>query len=154
MVTKVQEIDDVMELLAQKYEVKTANPKKIPDLYLEETAAVQLQTPYITDNAYFYFLSQYGDVILSGNGVSIGIFGFGYWEGMAITDYDMLNDADVYVFADNADEQGTMTYFAFHSKIRDEKAVWVSNALEQDYLPVHKDFLGFLQSILEGAYDC
>lgn len=152
--TQVQEINDLMKLLAHKYDVQTANPKKIPDLYLDETLAVQRQTPYIMDDAYFYFLSQYGDVIISGNGVSIGVFGFGYWEGMAITDYPLLNDGGVYVFADNADEDGKMTYFAFHSTISDEKTVWISNALEQDYLPVYKDFLGFLQSVLDGTYDC
>lgn len=152
MICKIEEVDTLIQQLSEEYTVETANPKKVPDLYLEETLALMQDTPYITDEAYFYLLSQYGEVLVSGGGVSFGIFGFGYWEGMAITDYPLLNDAGVYVFADNANED-EMLYFAFHGREKAEQAVWVSQELEKDYKPGYNNLSELLTYILHGGLD-
>jgi len=147
-------VNEVVASLTTTITLETANPKLEKNKYLEDTKELQNQATFITDEGYFYFLSQYGDAILTIEDSSICIFGFGYWEGMAITDYPLLDSNGMYVLADYADDGAEMLFFAYNSNQKENpNRIWVSNDLESGFKPVYSDFLHLLKSISNGEFE-
>lgn len=143
------EVDKLMQDISAKYKVEIGNDKKIENFWEEETVGIINETPFIKDNAYFYFLSEYGGCNIYGNSFNIGIFGFDDWLNPSLLTSPLLNDADIYLLADlrfnNNDET---IFYGYHATKKDENSIWSSNELEAGYKPVYKNFTNFLRYIL------
>lgn len=149
MINKVIEVDSLMQDIAAKYKLETLNNNKIEGLWEEETEGIIKDTPFIKDDAYFYFLSEYGGCNIYGNTFNVGIFGFDDWLNPSLLTSPLLNDANIYLFTDlRFDSNDEITYCGYLATLEDEKSVWVSNELESGYKPVYKDFIDFLKYIL------
>jgi|GEM_PF-1351446 len=155
MTTIPDTINEIVTSLSNTLYLETANPKLAKNKFITETKELQNQATFITDEGYFYFLSQFGDAILTFNdGGSISVFGFGYWEGMAITDYPLLDSNGLYVLADYADSGDEMLFFAYNSnEAANANRIWVSNNLDSGFKPVYNDFLHLLKSISSGEFE-
>jgi len=149
MINKIVEVDSLMQDIAAKYRVETGNNKKTEHLWEEETMGIMKEAVFIRDDAYFYFLSEYGGCNIYGNDFDIGIFGFDDWLNPSILTSPLLNDAHIYVLADlmysNQDE---IIFYGYHAEQENENSIWFSSELESGYQPVCKDFIEFLKYIL------
>jgi len=149
MINKIIEVDNLMQDIATKYKVKTGNDKKIEHFWEKETIGIMKDAEFIKDDAYFYFLSEYGGCNIYGNSFDVGIFGFDDWLNPSLLTSPLLNKSDVYLLADlmchNKDES---TFYGYHATQKDENSVWLSNELESGYKPVYKNFIDFLRYIL------
>lgn len=149
MIKKIIEVDQLMSQIDSEHKLETANPKGIKNLYKKETLELIKVTPFIKDEAYFYCLTQYGDFIVSTKKtLSYGMFGFGYWEGMGIMEYPLLDKNGFYVFADVASEGDERAFYAYNSQNSSENMVWVTGDLEKQFIPKHENFIAFLRLIL------
>ncbi|MEJ5106554.1 hypothetical protein [Chryseobacterium sp. MYb328] len=148
-IKKIIEVDNLMQNIAAKYRVDTLNEKKIERLWEEETLSIMKEAPFIKDDAYFYFLSEYGGCNIYIDHFIIGICSFDDWLNPSLLTSPLLNDADIYLLADlcydNSDET---VFYGYHATKENENSIWVSNELESGYQPVYKDFIGFLKYIL------
>jgi hypothetical protein len=149
MINRIIEVDNLMQYIAANYKVKTGNDKKIEHLWKEETIGIMQDTPFIKDDAYFYFLSEYGGCNIYGNNFDIGIFGFDDWLNPSLLTSPLLNNADIYLFADlKFDNNDETIFYGYNATQKDESLVWFSNELESGYKPVYKNFIDFLRYIL------
>jgi len=149
MINKIIEVDNLMLDIATKYKVETGNDEKIEHLWKEETIGIMKDTTFIKDDAYFYFLSEYGGCNIYGNSFDIGIFGFDDWLNPSLLTSPLLNDANIYLFADlRYDNNDEIIFYGYHALQEDEKSVWISNNLESGYKPVYINFIDFLRYIL------
>ncbi|MDN4010965.1 hypothetical protein QX233_00675 [Chryseobacterium gambrini] len=147
MIKKIIEVDNLMQQIASKYRLETLNKERIENLWEEETLGIMKQAVFIKDDAYFYFLSQYGGCNIYGDGFDIGIFGFDDWLNPSLLTTPLLNDADIYLLADQ-DHHDEIIFYGYHATQENENSIWVSIELESGYKPVYKDFTDFLQYIL------
>ncbi len=149
MINKIIEVDNLIKDIATKYNVKTGNEKRIKHLWTDETINIMKDAEFIKDDAYFYFLSEYGGCNIYGNDFDIGIFGFDDWLNPSLLTSPLLNKSDIYILADlmfhSKDE---IIFYGYHATQKDEDSVWFSNELESGYKPVYKNFIDFLRYIL------
>ncbi|KPH15020.1 SMI1/KNR4 family protein [Chryseobacterium sp. ERMR1:04] len=149
MINKIIEVDNLIKDIATKYNVKTGNEKRIKHLWKDETITIMKDAEFIKDDAYFYFLSEYGGCNIYGNDFDIGIFGFDDWLNPSLLTSPLLNKSNIYILADlmfhSKDE---ITFYGYHATQKDEDSVWFSNELESGYKPIYKNFIDFLRYIL------
>ncbi|UKB82395.1 hypothetical protein LF887_15425 [Chryseobacterium sp. MEBOG06] len=149
MINKIIEVDNLIKDIATKYNVKTGNEKRIKHLWKDETITIMKDAEFINDDAYFYFLSEYGGCNIYGNDFDIGIFGFDDWLNPSLLTSPLLNKSNIYILADlmfhSKDE---ITFYGYHATQKDEDSVWFSNELESGYKPIYKNFIDFLRYIL------
>ncbi|WP_300686867.1 hypothetical protein [Chryseobacterium sp.] len=149
MINKIIEVDNLIKDIATKYNVKTGNEKRIKHLWRDETITIMKDAEFINDDAYFYFLSEYGGCNIYGNDFDIGIFGFDDWLNPSLLTSPLLNKSNIYILADlmfhSKDE---ITFYGYHATQKDEDSVWFSNELESGYKPIYKNFIDFLRYIL------
>lgn len=149
MINKIIEVDKLMDDIAAKYRVKTLNTNKIENLWAEETLGIMKEATFIKDDAYFYFLSEYGGCNIYGDGFDIGICSFDDWLNPSLLTTPLLNDADIYLLADQYyDNSDKIIFYGYHATQENENSIWVSHKLEAGYKPVYKNFIDFLQYIL------
>lgn len=149
MIKKIIEVDKLMHDIAAKYRVKTLNEKKIEHLWEEETLGIMKDATFIKDDAYFYFLSEYGGCNIYGDGFDVSICSFDDWLNPSLLTTPLLNDADIYLLADQYyDNSDKVIFYGYHATQENENSIWVSNELEAGYQPVYKNFIDFLQFIL------
>lgn len=126
MINKVVEVYSLIQDIAAKYKLETLNNKKIENLWEEETVGIIKDTPFIKDDAYFYFLSEYGGCNIYGNTFNVGLFGFDDWLNPSLLTSPLLNDANIYLFADlRFDRNDETIFYGYHATEEDEKSVWV-----------------------------
>lgn len=149
MISKIIEVDNLMQDISAKYKVETGNNKKIEHLWKEETIDIIKDTQFIKDEAYYYFLSEYGGCNIYGDSFDVGIFGFDDWLNPSLLTSPLLNDANIYLFADlRYDNKDEIIFYGYHALQENENLVWVSNDLESGYKPTYKNFIDFLRYIL------
>jgi hypothetical protein len=149
MIEKIIEVDHLMQDITAKYRVETLNKNKIEHLWEKETLGIMKDATFIKDDAYFYFLSEYGGCNIYGDGFDVGIFGFDDWLNPSLLTSPLLNKSEVYLLADliyySKDES---IFYGYHATKKNENTIWVSHELEAGYQPVYKKFIDFLQYIL------
>ncbi len=149
MVNNIIEVDKLIDDISAKYKIKTGNEKKIKHLWKDETISIMKDANFIKDDAYFYFLSQYGGCNIYGNNFDIGIFGFDDWLNPSLLTSPLLNKSDVYLLADLIfHDKDESIFYGYHATKKDENLVWFSNELDSGYKPVYKNFIAFLRYIL------
>ncbi len=149
MINRIPEVDGLMRDIAAKYRLETGNDEKKEHLWEEEAKGIMKDTAFIKDDAYFYFLSQYGGCNIYGDGFDISIFSFDDWLNPSLLTTPLLNDADVYVLADlRYDNNDEVIFYGYHAVQENENSIWFSSELESGYQPVYKDFIEFLKYIL------
>lgn len=149
MINRIPEVDGLMRDIAAKYRLETGNDEKKEHLWGEEAKGIMKDTAFIKDDAYFYFLSQYGGCNIYGDGFDISIFSFDDWLNPSLLITPLLNDADVYVLADlRYDNNNEVIFYGYHAVQENENSIWFSSELESGYQPVYKDFIEFLKYIL------
>lgn len=149
MIKKIIEVDNLIQELTTKYRVKTLNEEKTEHLWEEETLGIMKDATFIKDDAYFYFLSEYGGCNIYGDGFDVSICSFDDWLNPSLLTTPLLNDADIYLLADQYyDNSDKVIFYGYHATQKNENSIWVSNELEAGYQPVYKNFIDFLQYIL------
>lgn len=99
MINKIIEVDNLIKDIATKYNVKTGNEKRIKHLWKDETITIMKDAEFIKDDAYFYFLSEYGGCNIYGNDFDIGIFGFDDWLNPSLLTSPLLNKSNIYKYS-------------------------------------------------------
>lgn len=149
MINKIPEVDRLMQDIAVKYRLKTGNAENTEHLWNEETMGIMKDTAFIKDDAYYYFLSEYGGCNIYGDSFDVGIFGFDDWLNPSLLTSPLLNKTGVYLFADFIDyNTGESIFYGYHAVQENENSVWFSNELESGYQPFYKNFVEFLRHIL------
>ncbi|MFZ4929416.1 hypothetical protein [Chryseobacterium sp. Mn2064] len=149
MINKMIEVDQLMDAIASKYRVETLNHKKIKHLWEEETLGIMKDAAFIKDEAYFYFLSEYGGCNIYGDSFDAGIFGFDDWLNPSLLTSPLLNHSGIYILADLMYEHhDEPVFYGYHATQENENSIWFSEDLEFGYQPVCKNFVDFLKYIV------
>ncbi|MCW4467834.1 hypothetical protein OGH69_02565 [Flavobacterium sp. MFBS3-15] len=152
IVPRIEKTDTLITALSEKYQLQTSNPKETIRPYLNDAISIKTDTPYINDEGYYYYLSQYGDMSIASEELSILVYGFGYWDGSAIRDYPLLSPNGFYAVADQCDEDGNMVYVAYNASVENGLKIWLSKELDNGFIPVYDDFTQWLEAVLDGSF--